>query len=108
MRTRKQDPDPSRATGADDRAAVNRPPAGTPGARDRSADPDSHDPRDDLGGDTGKDPDLTGKNLDREHNTLTMRGGDPAQDQGIGGEAGPSRLDASRGPTNQPHGPTPE
>jgi hypothetical protein len=63
----------------------------------------------DLGGDTDKDPDITGKSLDPQHNTLRMRGRSHSKAHGISDDnAAPSRTDASRGPTNQPHGPETE
>jgi hypothetical protein len=69
--------------------------------RERIPDPDEVDATSRPGGDTDKDPDVTGKSDRPEHNTLTMRGDEPNRT----GQAGPSRLDATRGPTTRPAGP---
>lgn len=88
------------ATDVNDNATVN-----TGGSQDRAR----------LGGDTDKDPDITGKKFDREHNTLTYGNrdasgniveagqGEPARDQSVSSnQATGSRGDATRGPTTKP------
>jgi hypothetical protein len=93
-----KDPDIDRATDVDDNTTLNR----RVGGNDTDA-------SDDLGGDTDKDPDITGKSFDPRHNTLRMRNRSESKDQGISdSNAGPARGDATRGPTNQPHGPRTE
>jgi hypothetical protein len=84
------------ATDVNDNATIN-----TGGSQDRTR----------LTGDTDKDPDITGKNLDPKHNTLTYGNrdasgkpeserADASVDQTVSNrQAGGPRGDATRGPS---------